>query len=125
MKSLLFVLLFAFAEVASAGNVTLTWVFDTSATATCADGSPATGCPVDSFQVQERINSIWTAKTPNISGASRNTTYTNVSAGQHCYRILASSSGTLSVPSNEACITVAPSAPKAPVITVTVAIGSP
>lgn len=126
MKSLLFVLLFAFAGLAQAGNVTLTWTFDSSSSATCADGSPVAGnCPVDSFQVQERINNIWTAKSPNLSGAVRNHTYTNVSAGQHCYRILASSNGTLSVPSNESCITVSPSAPKAPVITVTIALGSP
>lgn len=122
MKYIVALLLLAFAGVASAGNVTLTWTMDTTV---CADGSPGSACPTDSFQVQERINNIWTAKTPNVSGAVRNTTYANVSAGQHCYRILASSNGTLSAPSNEACITVAPSAPKAPVITVTVAIGSP
>lgn len=126
MKYVLFALLLAFAGLANAGNVTLTWTFDSSSSATCADGSPAaTNCPVDSFQVQELVNNIWTAKSPNVSGASRNVTYTNVSAGVHTYRVLASSSGTLSVPSNQASITVAPSAPKAPVITVTVAVGSP
>ncbi len=124
MKYFIAILLLAFAGLANAGNVTLTWTFDSSATATCADGTPATGCPVDSFQIQEKINNVWTAR-PNVSGTLRNTTIANVSAGVHTYRILASSNGTLSAPSNEAAITVAPSAPKAPVITVTVAIGSP
>lgn len=126
MKYLLALVLLLFTFGAQAGNVTLTWTFDSTAAATCVDGSPAAqNCPVDSFRVEQQVNGVWTAKTPNISGAVRNQTYANISPGRQCFRIRASSNGTLSDPSNESCVDVAPSAPKAPIITVTVAVGSP
>jgi len=126
MKYLVALVALIFPLFAYAGNVTLTWTFDSSASATCADGSPAAqNCPTDSFRIEQQINNVWTAKTPNVSGAVRNHTYANISPGRQCFRIRASSNGTLSEPSNESCVDVAPSAPKAPIITVTVAVGSP
>jgi hypothetical protein len=126
MKYLVALALLIFSFAANAGNVTITWTFDSTSAATCADGSPAAAnCPVDSFRVEQQVNSIWTAKSPNLSGAVRNHTYANISAGRQCFRIRASSNGTLSDPSNEVCVDVAPTAPKAPIITVTVAVGSP
>lgn len=112
--------------VALAGNVTLSWTHDNSPSATCADGSPAAAnCAVTGFEVQELINSVWTAKPQGLSPTLRSYTYQNVTGGRHCYRMRAVASGTYSGPSEEVCIDVPPSAPKSPIITVTVAIGSP
>ncbi len=119
------VLLMLSTVASAAGTVTLNWNFDTSATATCADGSPVAGnCPLTGFEIQEQINGIWTVKN-GVAATSRTTSYANVSGGQHCYRVRANSNGTFSLPSNESCITVPASAPKAPVITVTVSVAVP
>lgn len=125
MKCLFALLISLFALPALAGNVSFSWTFDTSATATCADGSPATGCPVTSFVIQQEINSVWTALTPSLSPTLRSHTYQNVSGGRKCYRMVANANGTLSVPSNAVCVDVPAAAPKAPNITISVAIGSP
>jgi hypothetical protein len=109
---------------ANAGSVTINWIFDNSATATCFDGSPAAAnCPLTGFEVQEQINGIWTVKN-GVAATLRTTSYTNVSPGRRCYRLRANSNGTFSLPSTEACIDVPVSAPKAPTITVTVTIAA-
>lgn len=126
MKYVFGLILFLAAFAASAGNVSMSWTFDTSATATCADGSPAAAnCPVTSFVIQQEVNSIWTALTPSLSPTLRTHTLQNVSGGRKCYRMVANANGTLSVPSNAVCVDVPASAPKAPLITISVAIGSP
>lgn len=126
MKYVFGLLLFLVALTASAGNVSFSWTFDTSATATCADGSPAaTNCPVTSFVLQQEINSVWTALTPSLSPTLRAHTLQNVPGGRKCYRMVSNANGTLSVPSNAVCVDVPASSPKAPLITISVAIGSP
>lgn len=126
MKYFICLILLTICGVANAGNVTITWQFDASSTATCVDGTPAaTNCPVQSFVVEQQTNNIWTAKSPHLSGSLRSHTYTGIAAGRHCFRLKANSNGTLSAASNEVCLDVPPSAPKAPTITVTIAVGSP
>lgn len=118
MKYVFLLFLLSITSVASAGNVTLNWTF--SAT-TCADGSPLTGCAATGFEVQEKINSIWTVK-GGVAVAARSVSYTDVAPGEHCYRIRTNANGTFSAPSNEACITVPAAVPRAPVITVTISV---
>lgn len=118
MKYFLSALLFLFAGVAGAGNVTLNWTFNPT---TCADGAPLVNCPATGFEIQELVGEIWTVKN-GVAATSRTTSYTNVSAGRHCYRVRTNSNGTFSAPSNEACIDVPASAPRAPVITVTITV---
>lgn len=125
MKYVLGLLLFLVALTVNAGNVAMSWTFDTSATATCADGTPATGCAVTSFVLQQEVNTVWTALTPSLSPTLRSHTLQNVPGGRKCYRMVANANGTLSVPSNAVCVDVPASAPKAPLITISVAIGSP
>lgn len=118
MKYVFALVALLFASVASAGNVTLNWVFNAT---TCADGSALANCTVTGFEIQEQINSIWTVKN-GVAAASRTHSYTDVSPGRHCYRLRTNANGTFSAPSNEACIDVPASAPRAPTITVTITV---
>lgn len=118
MKYLFAIAALLFASIVSAGNVTLNWTFDAS---TCADGSAVSNCTATGFEIQEQLNGIWTVKN-GVAATARTTSYTNVTAGRHCYRLRANANGTFSLPSNEACIDVPASAPKAPVITVTITV---
>lgn len=120
MKYFLAFLLCAFTGVASAGNVTLNWTYNHT---TCADNSALTNCPVTGFEIQEQVNSVWTVKN-GVAAAARTTTYTDVTPGRHCYRVRTNSNGTFSVPSNEVCIDVPASAPRAPVVTITIAVST-
>src|SRR5262245_4758945 len=115
MKYLFGLVLVLFVGIANAGNVTLNCVHNPT---TCSDGSSLTNCTVTGFEIQEQVNGIWTVKN-GVASTSRTTAYTDVPAGRHCYRLRANANGTFSVPSNEACIDVPASAPRAPTITVT------
>lgn len=119
MKFLFVIVALAFAGVANAGNITLNWTFNA---ATCEDGSPSAGnCVATGFEVQEQINGIWTVKN-GVASTLRTTSYTGVSPGRHCYRLRANANGTFSLPSNEVCLDVPASAPRAPVVTVTITV---
>lgn len=118
MKYLFILVALLFAGVASAGNVTLNWTFNAT---TCADGSTLSNCVHTGFEVQEQINSVWTVK-GGVGSTLRTVSYTDVSPGRHCYRLRTHATGTFSVPSNEACIDVPASAPRAPTITITITV---
>lgn len=118
MKFLFVIFLFMVAGVANAGNVTLNWTFNPDS---CADGSALSNCPATGFEIQELVGEIWTVKN-GVASTSRTASYTNVSSGRHCYRVRTNSNGTFSEPSNEACVDVPASAPRAPVITVTITV---
>lgn len=118
MKYLFGLIALFFAGLASAGNVTLNWVFNP---ANCADGSALSNCVATGFEIQEQINGIWTVKN-GVAATVRTTSYTDVSVGRHCYRLRTNANGTFSDPSNEACIDVPASAPRAPTITVTITV---
>lgn len=118
MKYLFTLVALLFAGVASAGNVTLNWVYNST---TCADGSALTNCTATGFEIQEQVNNVWTVKN-GVAATLRTTSYTNVSPGRHCYRLRTNANGTYSDPSNEACIDVPASAPRAPTITVTITV---
>lgn len=118
MKFLFVLILTLFAGVASAGNVTLNWTFNP---VDCADGSALSNCQATGFEIQEQVNGVWTVKN-GIAATARTHSYTNVSVGRHCYRLRTNANGTFSAPSNEACVDVAPSAPRAPTITVTITV---
>jgi hypothetical protein len=118
MKALFVLVALLFASVASAGNVTLNWTFNAT---DCADGSALSNCAATGFEIQEQVNGVWTVKN-GVAATARTTSYTNVAAGRHCYRVRTNANGTFSVPSNEACIDVPASAPRAPVITVTITV---
>lgn len=121
MKSFLFaVIALLLTSVANAGNVTITWTHDA---ATCADNTAPGNCAVTGFEVQEKVNDVWTVR--NTVGVVLTTGYTNVLPGRHCYRLRAVASGVFSSPSNEACIDMPASPPRAPVITVTITIATP
>lgn len=113
-------------SVALATDAVINWTFDSSATATCANGQPAaTHCPLTAFQVQELVDGNWVAKSPSIGPALRTVTYSNVVPGRRCYRVLAVSGDKLSDPSTEGCTTVPYANPRAPTITVTVTVTMP
>lgn len=127
MRYVVAALMILMSSAAYAGNVTLNWVFDASATATCADGSPAAqNCPATGFEIQELdSNNIWSVR-EGVAATTRTRTYTNVAAGAtRCYRIRTNSNGTFSEPSSQACVTVPSVAPKAPSVTVVVSVSLP
>lgn len=124
MKLFLLLFLTFFASLANAaGNVTVNWIFDTSATATCDDGLPAaTNCALTGFEMSEQVNGVWAPKTPNLSATARSQTYSNLPAGRRCYRLRAISANSISLFSTEECVTIPASSPKSPTITVTVTV---
>ena len=88
-----------------------TWVAPT----TCSTGEPITACPVTGYRVERAPSTNGTYAT--IASAVTGLTYTHagVTAGQHCYRIIAQSNAGDSVPSNVVCKTnVRPAGPPSP-----------
>lgn len=128
MKYLIPLLLFPSLSFAATGTVKIAWTFDTSATATCADGkSPTTACAVTGFEIQEKDkNGIWVVK-GGTAADKRAFEVAGVPLGEvRCYRIRTNAANTFSDPSAEACVTVPMLQPKTTQsVTVTVTLVTP
>lgn len=128
MKYLIPLLLLPSLSFAATGTVKVAWTFDTSATATCADGkTPATACAVTGFEIQEKDkNDIWVVKT-GLAADKRSYDVAGVPLGEvRCYRIRVNAGGTFSEPSPEACVTVPLLQPKTTqTVTATVTLVTP
>lgn len=135
MKKLIVALVCIFlpllAVTAHAGNVTVTWVQNTT---TCEDGSPmAANCPLTGFQVSEGASADTLAVKENQGPGARSVTYQNIAAGTtKCYSLKAftgtSTAPVLSGESTRACVTVPSVPPKAPTglsVTVQVTVSTP
>jgi len=106
-------------SVVHAATVTVSWVAPTL----CSDGTSISNCPITKYTVyQGQQGNVLTA----VGGTAPNiTTFvaTNVSGGQWCYAVSASSQAGESALSMSACVTVTmpvPQPPAAPTLSVTV-----
>lgn len=126
MKTTAGIFLILFSHSAFPADVSITWQFDDSPTAVCADGaSPAaTQCPVTGFEIQQKgsLGGIWAAK-PEVGPTIRTKVLTNINPGRQCFRMRTNSNGTYSTETPETCITIPSMNPKSPnTITVVVAV---
>jgi hypothetical protein len=117
-----------FASVSYAATVKFAWTFDTSATATCADGkTPASACTATGFEIQEKdANGIWVVK-EGVAATVRSRDYSGIANGvTKCYRVRVNAGGTYSEPSAEACVPVPFAQPKTTqTVTATVTVVTP
>jgi hypothetical protein len=124
------VLLFAIAGFAAgnafAATVDVSWTFDNSATATCADGAKASDfCPLQNFALEERSgqSGSWTRRSAAIGPSVRTFSVLNILPGERCFRMFALTGGGVeSAGSNVACVTVPFSPPKGFTITIQIAV---
>lgn len=131
MKKLILVLAMVMVgSSASAATFNITWTFDNSPTATCADGMPAAvNCPLQGFQINSstELNGTYTLVEP-VGPAARSYQLLNVAAGTTRCIMLKAYTGTApnwvqSAESNRVCATAGFSPPKAPQgLTVEVAV---
>jgi hypothetical protein len=127
-KILTLLLALPLAAQAATGTIKLVWTFDTSATATCADGkTPTSACTPTGFEVQEKDkNGIWVVKS-GVASDKRTFDVTGVTLGEvRCYRLRVNAAGTYSDPSPETCVTVPMLQPKTTqTVTATVTLVTP
>lgn len=104
----------AYSQTASR-DLTLSWTAPTS----CAGGGAISTCAILGYSVQELLNGTWTQIGTTAAGV---VTYVhrNVPVGPHSYRVLATSAGGSSDPSNVVTRPDVPGAPGNLVISVTV-----
>ena len=87
---------------------------------TCADGSPASNCPIIGWTVETAVaatGSPWTQLSTELPATLRRT-YSNLAAGPHCYRMIGRSALGNSVPGNVFCRTNTPPLPNPPALVV-------
>lgn len=99
----------------------LNWVAPTQ----CVDNTPITNCPVTGYRIEQSATATGTFTTLISVGTVLTYSHTGVSAGQHCYRLIALSNSGNSDPSNVACRTNVrpPSPPQPPVLTIAALAG--
>lgn len=128
MKCLIPLLLLPSLSFAATGTIKLAWTFDTSPTATCADGKTlASACPVTGFEIQEKDkNGIWVIK-GGVAADKRSYDVTGVPLSEaRCYRMRVNAGGTYSEVSPETCVTVPGIQPKTTqTVTATVTLVTP
>jgi hypothetical protein len=114
------------ASTSIAANVDVSWTFDNSATAVCADGAKASDyCPLQNFALEERAGQTgsWTRRTATIAPSLRTFSVLNVLPGERCFRMFALTGGGVeSAASNISCVTVPFSPPKGFTITIKIAV---
>lgn len=118
------VLLFVCSDAFPA-TVTLTWITPTQ----CEDGSPLTECPISGYEIYmgaSPTGSTYIKRAESPPATATTQTLLNISPGQRCF-FMKSLSGT-AVSANEGnrvCVVVPVTPPKAPAITVTIAVAVP
>lgn len=128
---LLLILLIAVISKASATDVNLTWTFDSSLTATCADGVSlaSINCPATGFEAQLLTSTppavdVWSVSA-TIPSALRTFRLTNIAPGNRCFRLRTQSNTVFSDPGSKVCADIKflpPKAPQGMVITVIVTV---
>lgn len=112
-------------QVANAATVNITWNHDQT---TCADGSPGANCPTATFEVWQGTNAACDSATKVATGIGKDTrahSLQNVLPGVKCWYVIAVGTTTgPSARSNVGTLTVPASPPKAPSITVTIAVST-
>lgn len=113
-----------FALPVSAATITLTWTAPTQ----CSDGSPVSDCAVTGYEIHMGASATGTAYTKRAESPAANATsqtLTNISPGTRCFFMKALAGTLVSAESNRVCVTVPAIAPKAPVLTITIAVANP
>jgi hypothetical protein len=110
------------AGTSAAQTVTRRAVLTWTAPSACDGGAPISNCPVTGYSVQKLQGTTW-VQIGTTTAAVLTYTENNLAIGSHRYRVLATSDGGPSRPSNEVTKVIdVPGAPGSVVVTVTVTV---
>lgn len=129
--ALLLIFLAVYSCSSDAASVNVNWTHDQTSCDYGNETPPAVpspeDCPTTGFILSTATSETgtFTPIATLTSATARTHTLSNVRAGRRCYRMTATSSGGESKVSNVSCLTVPFLPPKAPVVTVTIAITTP